>query len=85
MHRPALVLLDINLPGISGFEVLRRLREDPTTASIPVIALSASAMDGDVRRAETAGVARYLTKPVRIDRLTEALAELLPGFGVDDG
>ena len=85
VHRPALVLLDINLPGISGFEVLRRLREDPTTASIPVIALSASAMDGDVRRAESAGVARYLTKPVRIDRLTEALAELLPGFGVDDG
>lgn len=84
-HLPAVVLLDINLPGISGFEVLRRLRDDPSTASIPVIALSASAMEGDVRRAEAAGLARYLTKPVRIDRLTEALSELLPGLGESEG
>ncbi|MFO0710151.1 MAG: PAS domain S-box protein [Sandaracinus sp.] len=77
-HRPALVLLDINLPGISGYEVLRLLRASPTTRDIPVVALSASAMDRDVERAREAGFARYLTKPVRIDRLTGVLSELLP-------
>jgi CheY-like chemotaxis protein len=65
---------------MSGFEVSRRLREDPTTAAIPVIALSASAMESDVRRAEAAGLAHYLTKPVRIDRLLEVISELLPGL-----
>ncbi|MFN9811403.1 MAG: PAS domain S-box protein [Deltaproteobacteria bacterium] len=80
VHKPALVILDINLPGMSGFEVSRRLREDPTTAAIPVIALSASAMESDVRRAEAAGLAHYLTKPVRIDRLLEVISELLPGL-----
>jgi PAS domain S-box-containing protein len=76
-HRPALVLLDINLPGISGFEVLRRLRELPETRSIPVIALSASAMERDVRRAHEAGFTRYLTKPVKVDMLTGAIEEIL--------
>lgn len=78
VHRPALVILDINLPGISGYEVLRRLHADPATSHVPVIALSASAMDRDLKRAEQAGFARYLTKPVRVDLLTDALAQLLP-------
>ncbi len=75
---PALVIVDINLPGISGFEVLRRLRASETTAKTPVIALSASAMPRDVKRAEEAGFARYLTKPVRIDELAATLEKLLP-------
>ena len=80
-HGPAIIILDINLPGISGFEVLRRLRADPATASIPVLALSASAMERDIKRAEEAGFTRYLTKPVRVDELTETLARLLPTSG----
>jgi len=76
-HQPGVVILDINLPGMSGFEALRHLREWPETKQIPVIALSAAAMDRDVKRAEEAGFARYLTKPVRVDELMTTLEGLL--------
>ena len=76
-HRPDLVIMDINLPGMSGFEALGRLREWPETSSIPVVALSAAAMERDVKRAEEAGFARYLTKPVRVDELIATLEALL--------
>ena len=77
---PDVVLMDINLPGMSGFEALRRLREWPETRDIPVIALSAAAMERDRRRAEEAGFLRYLTKPVRVDELLAELEALLtPG------
>jgi CheY-like chemotaxis protein len=78
-HRPSLVIMDINLPGISGFEALRRLQQWPETHDIPVIALSAAAMDRDRRQGAEAGFARYLTKPVKVDELTAALEELLVG------
>ncbi|APR86872.1 PAS domain protein [Minicystis rosea] len=76
-QQPDVVLMDINLPGMSGFEALRRLREWPETQRIPVIALSAAAMDRDKKRAEQAGFFRYLTKPVRVDELTDVLETLL--------
>jgi CheY-like chemotaxis protein len=62
--RPELVLLDMQLPDIDGFEVLKRLREDAATAAIPVIALSANAMPEDIDRALAAGCADYWTKPL---------------------
>jgi PAS domain S-box-containing protein len=74
---PGVVLMDINLPGMSGFEALRRLREWPETRDIPVIALSAAAMTRDRKRAEEAGFFRYLTKPVRVDELLAELEALL--------
>jgi PAS domain S-box-containing protein len=74
---PRVILMDINLPGMSGIEAMRRLREWPETRDIPVIALSAAAMDRDKRRAEQAGFFRYLTKPVRVDELTDVLEALL--------
>jgi signal transduction histidine kinase/CheY-like chemotaxis protein len=77
-QRPALVIMDINLPGMSGFEATRRLREWPETADIPVIALTAAAMVGDRKRAAEAGFRKYLTKPVKIDELLQVLKELLP-------
>ena len=70
---PRVILLDINLPGVSGQEVQRILAEDPATAHIPVIALSANAMPRDIERALTAGFFRYLTKPVKIDEVMETL------------
>ena len=70
---PQVILLDINLPGVSGLEVRQRLAEDPATAHIPVIALSANAMPRDIQRALTAGFFRYLTKPVKIDEVMETL------------
>ena len=76
-QRPNLVILDINLPGMSGFEALRRLKAWPETAEIPTLALSASAMERDTRLALEAGFARYLTKPVDIDAVTKALEDFL--------
>ncbi len=70
--------MDINLPGMSGYEALEGLRRWPETSAIPVLALSASAMDRDVKRAQQAGFARYLTKPVKIDEMLDALEQYLP-------
>ncbi len=66
-QKPEVIVLDLNLPEMDGFEVLERLRRDPETASIPVIALTASAMPDDVRRGMAAGFFRYLTKPLKFD------------------
>jgi PAS domain S-box-containing protein len=64
--RPDLVLLDMQLPDIDGLEVMRRLRADPATAAIPVIALSANAMPEDIERALRAGISDYWTKPLDV-------------------
>jgi CheY-like chemotaxis protein len=80
-QRPDLVIMDINLPGMSGFEATRRLRAWPETAGIPVIALTAAAMTGDRKRASEVGFHKYLTKPVKIDELLQLLKELLPTRG----
>ncbi|UVW28347.1 ATP-binding protein [Massilia sp. H6] len=76
-HHPEIILLDLNLPGLSGIEVLRQLRADPATAAIPVIALSANAMSRDIERSQEAGFNRYLTKPIDIDQFTEAINSTL--------
>jgi PAS domain S-box-containing protein len=65
-ERPALILMDINLPGMDGFEALRRLRENPATREIPVIAVTANAMPRDVLRGKQAGFADYITKPIPV-------------------
>lgn len=72
-ERPDVILLDINLPGMDGIEVKARLAADPRTAAIPVIALSAGALKTDIDRALAAGFVEYLTKPLRLPRLTETL------------
>ncbi|WP_295998810.1 ATP-binding protein [Rugamonas sp.] len=72
-HMPDLILMDINLPGINGNEVLGMLRNDPLTAHIPVIALSANALPRDVRKGLEAGFLRYLTKPINVVEFMEAL------------
>ena len=76
-RRPNVVIMDINLPGISGFEAVKRLREWPETRDIPVIGLSAAALAKDTARARDAGFHRYLTKPVKVAELTDALERLL--------
>jgi CheY-like chemotaxis protein len=69
--------MDINLPGISGIEALQILREDPATAHIPVVALSANAMPRDIEKGLQAGFFRYLTKPIKINEFMEALGVAL--------
>lgn len=73
VHLPDVILLDINMPGMNGLEVLARLKADPATREIPVLALSAAAMEKDVERGKGAGFEEYLTKPIDIRLLLEAL------------
>ena len=65
--------MDINLPGISGFQALHLLRENPVTAHIPVIALSANAMRHDIEKGLEEGFFRYLTKPIKLNELMDTL------------
>jgi PAS domain S-box-containing protein len=74
---PDVVIMDINLPGMSGIEAAQKLRQWPETRDLPIIALSAAAMTGDRLRAQTAVFHRYLTKPVKVDELIETLEPLL--------
>jgi PAS domain S-box-containing protein len=71
--RPNVILMDINLPGISGITALRLLAEDPITAHIPVIALSANAIPRDIEKGLEAGFFRYLTKPIKVNEFMETL------------
>jgi PAS domain S-box-containing protein len=80
LRTPDVIIMDINLPGMSGLEALAVLRSSPRTAAIPVIALTAAASDRDRLRGSEAGFYRYLTKPVKVDELISTLDTLLaPG------
>jgi PAS domain S-box-containing protein len=72
-HQPDVILMDINLPGISGIEAMKILRDDPTTAHIPIVALSANAMPRDIAKGLEAGFFSYLTKPIKVPEFMEAL------------
>ena len=72
-HLPEVILMDINLPGISGIEAMKLLRADPATAHIPIIALSANAVPRDIEESLEAGFFDYLTKPIKVDLFMRAL------------
>ncbi|MDD5323120.1 MAG: ATP-binding protein [Methylococcales bacterium] len=76
-HLPEVILMDINLPGISGIQALKTLCKDPATAHIPVIALSANAMHRDIEKGLEAGFFRYLTKPIKVNEFMIALNDAL--------
>ncbi|MEO8505875.1 MAG: PAS domain S-box protein, partial [Acidobacteriota bacterium] len=82
--QPDLILMDINLPDISGIEALAILRADPSTAHIPVVAISANAMPHDIEKGLRAGFFRYLTKPIDVVELMATVNEALeaPGGGM---
>jgi CheY-like chemotaxis protein len=73
VYQPEVILMDINLPGISGIEAMKILRADPLTAHIPVIALSANAVPRDIERALEAGFFDYLTKPIKVSQFMDVL------------
>lgn len=75
-ERPALILMDIKMPNLDGFDAMRMLQADPLTAGIPVIALTAHAMQEDRDRALSAGAKDYETKPVDLDRLLAKIRHL---------
>jgi CheY-like chemotaxis protein len=81
VHRPAVIVMDIGLPGMDGFEALKRLRQSRATRDIPVIAVSAAATKADVRKGLEAGFRDYLTKPIRVDGILAALRQALDANG----
>jgi CheY-like chemotaxis protein len=76
-ERPDLILMDLSLPNIDGWEATRRLKANPASRSIPVIALSAHAMTGDEEKARQSGCDDYISKPIDEDLLFEKIAKFL--------
>ena len=75
-HKPDLVLLDVTIPGLSGFDILRQARENPYTASIPFIFISDRHLEADITRAYELGALDYITKPFNLDFLTLKIRNL---------
>jgi CheY-like chemotaxis protein len=78
-HRPDLILLDIMMPRLDGYEVAKAIRSDPVTADIPIVMLSAKAQNEDIERGRSVGVDTYITKPFDPEKLAETVAALLAG------
>jgi CheY-like chemotaxis protein len=76
-HAPALILMDIQLPGMDGLELTRRLKADPKTRGIAILALTAYAMKGDEERMLTAGCDGYVAKPIDRQRLIQQIAQMV--------
>lgn len=79
--RPALILMDVALPGLDGHDATRALKADPETCNIPVVALTAHAMKGDEEKAREAGCDGYVTKPVNSRALMKVVADLIAQTG----
>jgi len=77
-HRPDLILMDIQLPEVSGLDVTRWLKADPELKSIPVIAVTAFAMKGDEERIREGGCEAYLSKPISVAKFLETVRQFLP-------
>ena len=77
-HRPDLILMDIQLPKISGMEATRRLRADPTTANTPIVTITSFALSGDEQKAKEAGATAYLAKPYSPRDLMALIRRILP-------
>ncbi len=76
-HNPRLILLDLQMPGLDGYQVLQQLQADPALRNVPVLALTASAMRGDREKILAAGFTDYLAKPAGPELLRETVARLL--------
>ncbi len=74
---PDLILMDLSIPGVDGWEVTRRLKADPRTRAVPIIALTAHAMRGDEERARAAGCDGYLSKPISPKKVVEEVRTFL--------
>ena len=77
-QRPDLILMDIQLPGIDGYEVTRRIKADPTLRSIPIIAVTSYALSGEVQKARAAGCDEYVPKPYSPRQLLAKIRQYLP-------
>lgn len=76
-HRPDLILMDIQLPEVSGIDIIKILKEDETTAGIPIIAITAFAMKGDEERIRESGCEGYLSKPISVAKFVDTVNRFL--------
>jgi CheY-like chemotaxis protein len=83
-ERPALIVLDLSLPELDGWEAARRLKADPALAAVPIVALTVHAMTGDRAKALAAGCYDYETKPIDFEQLRAKLDRLLAAAGAAD-
>ncbi len=84
VERPDLILMDVQLPDMTGYDATRSLKTDPATAAIPVVAITAQAMRGDEAKAREAGCDGYLTKPVNTHAFRQMLKRFIPEEGLRD-
>lgn len=77
-HRPALILMDLSLPEMDGWEATRLIQSDPATADIPIVAVTAHAMAGDRDRVMAAGFVGYITKPIEVSGFAAEVGKYLP-------
>lgn len=77
-EKPKLILMDLQLPGMSGYDLTTQIKHDPATSDVPVIAVTGYAMKGDEERALAAGCDGYITKPVDLTVLRDIVAKLVP-------
>ena len=78
-ERPDLILMDVQLPGMDGLEATKKIKEEPTTRDIPVVAVTSYAMKGDREKALAAGCSGYITKPIDKDTFIREVATVLSG------
>lgn len=77
LEQPDLILLDVRMPKVTGYDVCRRLKEDPATSEIPIVFLSAKGQEGEIQEGLDSGAVEYIVKPFTPDDLTEQVREVL--------
>ncbi len=81
-HKPDLILMDVQLPGVDGYEVTRRLKSEDDTKDIPIIIVTSFAMAGEENEARAAGCNDYISKPINIHQFIETIKKYLPDQGL---
>jgi CheY-like chemotaxis protein len=81
--KPDLIMLDVRMPKMTGYEACRVLKGDPSTSKIPVVILSAKGQDGEIQEGKNAGADHYIVKPFAPDKLTERVKDILRDSGID--
>jgi CheY-like chemotaxis protein len=84
LERPDLIMLDVRMPKMTGYETCRRLKENPETTDIPVVFLSAKGQDGEIEQGLASGALEYIVKPFAPDDLTKQVKDILRRYGSQD-
>jgi CheY-like chemotaxis protein len=84
LEKPDLILLDVRMPKVTGYDVCRHLKEDPATSAIPIVFLSAKGQDGEIQEGLDSGAVEYIVKPFTPDDLTEQVRDVLQRMEISE-